>query len=285
MSMALMARTRVLPCLVAGLLLGGGLTFSLSGLAQDQRVVAAEAAAEQMLPPEARVIGSQALDPSTADVLVDYRAQVIQVRMRQTESGWQQDLNATLLQGAEDLQQALAQGISVAPAFGQAPESLLETTTTSTSLIPPTDINEATRRALDRAGRSNPFAPLDEIVPTTPDDLVLPPIGLPADVEQPDVVELPPLPTEEPPPSFATPTPDPAAFARSVAVTGIVRIDGESYTLLDADGQEPAVVQTGQNYQTARVAQISSENREVVLSEGGQFVSKPISASVLTEAP
>lgn len=288
MSIALLARNGFLPCMIAGIVLAGGVT--LSGRAQDQRVTAAEAAAERLLPPEATIVGSQALAPSTAEVLAEFRGQLIRVQMQQTGSnGWQPDMSATLIQGAEDLQQLLAQEGPVA-SFGQAPaESLLDSTSASTTLIPPVNIEEATRRALDRAGRENPFQPLDVFVPPPAPtgqfpggQTSLPPIAAPPPVE------LPRLPDPESasiPPTLATPTPDPAAFARTVAVTGIINIDGESFAFLNASGQDPAVVGTGDTYQSAQVTQISPQDREVVLSEGGQFVSKEISASVLTEAP
>ncbi len=289
MSMALLARKGVLPYLIAGVVLGGSLGLSLSGWAQDQRVTAAEVAVEQALPAGATIIGSEALDVDTAEVLVDYQGQRIQVRMQRDQAGdWQQDINATLIRGAQELQLLLAQDGSV-PAIGQAPdsESLLETTTSSTTLISPTDIDEATRNALNRAGRRNPFEPLDEIV-ISPTEAEIPDITLPPIDQPPPPVALPPLPTpgEDPAPiPVATPTPDPAAFARMVDVTGIIQIDGESFAFLNASGQEPAVVRSGDNYQSAQVTQISPRTREVVLTEGGQFVSKPISASVLTEAP
>lgn len=284
------ARNGVLPYLMAGVVLGGGLGLSLSGWAQAQRVTAAEGAVEQALPPGASIIGSEALDPVTAEVMVDYRGQVIPVRMQQDDAGeWQQDVQATLIRGAEELQLLLAQEESPLPAIGQAPESLLETTTSSTTLISPTDIDQATRDALNRAGRDDPFRPLDEFVPAAPTGIADGPITLPPidSVPPPPTVSLPTLPDPAPAPitPIATPTPDPAAFARSVDVTGIVQIDGESFAILNAGGQEPAVVQSGDSYRSAQVAQISAQTREVVLTEGGQFVTKPISASVLTEAP
>jgi hypothetical protein len=85
---------------------------------------------------------------------------------------------------------------------------------------------------------------------------------------------------------LSTPTPDPAAFARSVQVSGVIQIGRESFALISAPGTLPAVVQAGQNYQTAQVAKVSVPERQVVLSEGGETVVKTMqNTTVIVGAP
>ena len=132
--------------------------------------------------------------------------------------------------------------------------SLLDTTRAASVLIPPLDVAVETERALRSAGRVDPFVSLIE-----------------RDTEP---LPLPPLPGD----SLSVPEPevDPAAFARSVEVTGIMQIGTDLFALLQSGGSVPEVVPTGGIYQSARVASISVNSGEVVLEEGGERIVKMV---------
>jgi len=77
-------------------------------------------------------------------------------------------------------------------------------------------------------------------------------------------------------PGVATPTPDPARFARTVLVTGVMNVDGDIFALLASDQAVPGVVRRGDRSQTARVVSISLERQEVILEEGGITLSRRV---------
>ncbi len=281
--------------LMAGLLVAG-ICAGISPSASAQSVPAAEAAAQLLLPTDATIVESRLLNPNQAEILVEVRGQISPIVMEQVRPGqWQQDLQATLTRTAEDLQttaasQPVAQSV---PAIGQTGETLLEAARGSSQLIPPIDIDEATDAALQRAGRNNPFEPLNVVVqdleiatfnqdlPVIPDVPTIDTPILPLNFEDEPVEELPVIPQ----PTFTqpTPTPDPAAFAKTVELAGVIQIDNESFAIVSAPGDETTVVQTGESYQSANVDIISTPDKEVVLSEGGLQVTKSVDASVVVE--
>ncbi|MFS8797950.1 hypothetical protein NW824_00820, partial [Synechococcus sp. R60.3] len=159
--------------------------------------------------------------------------------------------------------------------------SLLQATQAASSLIPPVDREQETQRALSGAGRVDPFVPQNIRAPEP--QIVLPPLPPPPVLPPPGDGNGAPVAVATPIP---TPTPDPAAFARSVQVSGMIQIGGESFALVSGPGVIPAVVQAGQNYQTAKVAGVSVPERRVVLSEGGETVVKQMEdTSVIVGAP
>ncbi len=290
----MLAQRQAYSSLIAGLLLASTWLGS-SGLAQSQRVPEAETAAQILVPAGATVINSRRLGSNQAEVLVEIKGQISPIVMEQVRPGqWQQDLRATLTQTAQDLQSTASQPLVAesVPAIGQTSESVLESARGASRLIPPVDIEAETQRAIQNAGRLDPFQPLNEVevvevstldpfeipaptilVPPPLQETILPPI--------PEIpVNAPPLP---PPPALPTPTPDPAAFSKTVELTGIIQIDNESFAIVSAPGSNSTVVQTGGTYQSANVDTISSPNQAVVLSEGGQQVVKSIDASVVVE--
>jgi len=157
----------------------------------------------------------------------------------------------------------------------------LQTTQAASSLIPPVDREQETQRALSGAGRADPFVPQNVRAPEP--TLNLPPLPPPPELPPPGNGGEVPVAVTTPLP---TPTRDPAAFARSVQVSGMIQIGGESFALVSGPGVIPSVVQAGQNYQTARVAGVSVPERRVVLSEGGETVVKTMQdTTVIVGAP
>ncbi|MFS8827184.1 hypothetical protein NW870_03660 [Synechococcus sp. R50.1] len=309
---------RPLSCfLVAGLLLAGGVAFLaprwFPALANEQAVPEAELALRPLLAPGSRILSSRRLSDTEAEIWVESRGGTSPVIMRLNAAGtWEQDMSATLARGASQMQ-ALArqQTVNLPAGFGQtAPDqppppvpsllqslprllrplpdqppppvpSLLQATQAASSLIPPVDREQETQRALSGAGRVDPFVPQNIRAPEP--QIVLPPLPPPPVLPPPGDGNGAPVAVATPIP---TPTPDPAAFARSVQVSGMIQIGGESFALVSGPGVIPAVVQAGQNYQTAKVAGVSVPERRVVLSEGGETVVKQMEdTSVIVGAP
>lgn len=310
---------RPLSCfLVAGLLLAGGVAFLaprwFPALANEQAVPEAELALRPLLAPGSRILSSRRLSDTEAEIWVESRGGTSPVIMRLNAAGtWEQDMSATLARGASQMQ-ALArqQTVNLPASFGQtAPDqpppppvpsllqslprllrplpdqppppvpSLLQATQAASSLIPPVDREQETQRALSGAGRVDPFVPQNIRAPEP--QIVLPPLPPPPVLPPPGDGNGAPVAVATPIP---TPTPDPAAFARSVQVSGMIQIGGESFALVSGPGVIPAVVQAGQNYQTAKVAGVSVPERRVVLSEGGETVVKQMEdTSVIVGAP
>jgi hypothetical protein len=309
---------RPLSCfLVAGLLLAGGVAFLaprwFPALANEQAVPEAELALRPLLPPGSRILSSRRLSDTEAEIWVESRGGTSPVIMRLNAAGtWEQDMSATLARGASQMQ-ALArqQTVNLPAGFGQtAPDqppppvpsllqslprllrplpdqppppvpSLLQATQAASSLIPPVDREQETQRALSGAGRADPFVPQNVRAPEP--TLNLPPLPPPPELPPPGNGGEVPVAVTTPLP---TPTRDPAAFARSVQVSGMIQIGGESFALVSGPGVIPSVVQAGQNYQTARVAGVSVPERRVVLSEGGETVVKTMQdTTVIVGAP
>ena len=136
---------------------------------------------------------------------------------------------------------------------GDSEPSLFEVTNTVSGLLEPLDLVTETERALSGAGRTDPFKPANQ---TT---------SLPA---------LPALPnsSEGQVPLPTLPDTDPAEFARSVRVTGIVRVGTENFVLLESPNTVADAIPEGGFYETVQVASISVNSGEVVLQEGGQTV-------------
>ncbi|PIK86194.1 hypothetical protein SYN63AY4M2_06910 [Synechococcus sp. 63AY4M2] len=262
-----------------------------SALANEQAVPEAELALQPLLPPGSRILRSRRLSDTEAEIWVESRGGSSPVVMRLNASGrWEQDMNATLARGASQMQ-ALArqQTVNLPAGFGQtAPDqppppvpSLLQATQAASSLIPPVDREQETQRALSGAGRADPFVPQNVRAPEP--TLNLPPLPPPPELPPPGNGGEVPVAVTTPLP---TPTRDPAAFARSVQVSGMIQIGGESFALVSGPGVIPSVVQAGQNYQTARVAGVSVPERRVVLSEGGETVVKTMQdTTVIVGAP
>lgn len=273
-----MVNCRSLPFIATACLLGGAsLLVAPQFVSAQARVPAAETAVELLLPDGATVQGSRRLNASQAEVLVEMRGEISPIVMAEIAPGrWQQDMQATLNRGAEEMQRlAQSNQLPGAPAFGQTTgESLLQTSTSATTLIEPSDPEAETQRALGQSGRSNPFVPLDRF--EEPVDIAAPPIPVPDTLPT-----LPPIDDLDFPSPGSTaaldePQEDPARFARSVEVSGIVSIDGESFALMSASGAVPSVVQSGQNFESASVNSISAREKEVVLMEGGEVVTKSV---------
>lgn len=179
---------------------------------------------------------------------------------------------------------ALAAALVAIPQIASA-QTLLESSRFAAGLIRPLDSRSETTRALGRAGRVDPFAPLN--VTTPPDESV----ANQSNSRQPVVRQLPTRPgTRVVPPTTPGTTPpgqvavqpsepvdpevfiDPAEFARGVQVSGVITIGSESYALLSADNTLRDVVQTGEFYETAKVTNVSQFGRSVSLTEGGESV-------------
>ncbi|WP_457502065.1 hypothetical protein [Thermostichus sp. MS-CIW-15] len=260
-------------------------------LANEQAVPEAELALRPLLPPGSRILSSRRLSDTEAEIWVESRGGTSPVIMRLNAAGtWEQDMSATLARGASQMQ-ALArqQTVNLPAGFGQtAPDqppppvpSLLQATQAASSLIPPVDREQETQRALSGAGRVDPFVPQNVRAPEP--TLNLPPLPPPPELPPPGNGGEVPVAVTTPLP---TPTRDPAAFARSVQVSGMIQIGGESFALVSGPGVIPSVVQAGQNYQTARVAGVSVPERRVVLSEGGETVVKTMQdTTVIVGAP
>lgn len=129
--------------------------------------------------------------------------------------------------------------------------SLFEVTNTVSGLLEPLDLATETQRALRGAGRTDPFKPANQSTTTLPD---LPDFGASS-------ASLPPLPNT-----------DSAQFAKSVRVTGIVRVGNENFALLESPNTVADVIPEGGFYETVQVASISVNTGEVVLQEGGQTI-------------
>ncbi len=295
MTIRALAQHQSLYPVALGLLMAGS-AFLMSptvGLAQSSSAVpAAEAAARILLPRDAKIVGSRRLGPNQAEVLVDVQGQVSPLIMAESQPGqWQQDLQATLNRTASELQASLQTAeltTAPVPAIGQAEgETLIESTRGASVLIEPISKEEATERALSRSGRQNPFEPLNQVIeaapisnnpPTLPPPIpIAPPVSNPISADAiaptPAVAQIA---TPEPIIVEVTPTPDPAAFAKTVEVSGVIQIDNESYALVSAQGNLPAVVQSGENYSTATIQSVAARGPEVILVEGGEQVIKTV---------
>jgi hypothetical protein len=159
-------------------------------------------------------------------------------------------VSALLVGGPAIAQESSAASNAAAEAPPPVP-SLFESTRAAAGLIPALDIDRETARALQSAGRSDPFAPLNTIA-SAGETLPNPNSAVPS---------LPPITSS-----------DPASFARSVKVSGIVQIGGDVFALLSADGSIPEVLKAGDRYETATVSSVSLSTGQVVLEEGGQSV-------------
>ncbi|WP_017325614.1 hypothetical protein [Synechococcus sp. PCC 7336] len=151
---------------------------------------------------------------------------------------------------------AIVAGISWSEAVAQTPSgssSLLESTRAASDLIPPLDVEIETDRALSSAGREDPFVPLNTPSTSTSD--------LP--------FELPPLPPID---DVAAEPADPAAFSRGIRVKGLIQIGNDTFAVLEADGVVSEVVRAGDRFESARVASISVNSRQVVFEEGGETI-------------
>ncbi len=133
-------------------------------------------------------------------------------------------------------------------------QSLFEVTDTVSGLLEPLDLATETERALRGAGRTDPFRPVNQAVPATVPDPFL--TTEPATVSS--FPELPPI--------------DPAEFARTIRVTGIVQVGNETFALVESPNALADVIQEGGMYESVKVASISVHTGEVVLQEGGQTV-------------
>ncbi len=272
-----MVNCRSLPFIATACLLGGASFLVAPQFVSAQaRVPAAEAAVELLLPEGATVQGSRRLNTTQAEVFVEMRGEISPIVMAEIAPGrWQQDMQATLNRGAEEMQRlAQSNQLPGVSAFGQTTgESLLQTSTSATTLIEPSDPEAETQRALGQSGRSNPFVPLDTIA--EPVDIAEP-IPVPDTLPTLPAIEDLEFPSPDTTAALDEPQEDPARFARSVEVSGIVSIDGESYALMSASGAVPSVVQSGQNFESASVSSISAREKEVVLMEGGEVVTKSV---------
>ncbi|MEL7082987.1 MAG: hypothetical protein AAGM36_00680 [Cyanobacteria bacterium J06597_1] len=134
-------------------------------------------------------------------------------------------------------------------------QSLFEVTDTVSGLLEPLDLATETERALQGAGRSDPFRPVNQSAPA--------PISDPfaTTTEPATISNLPDLPAI-----------DPAEFARSVRVTGIVQVGNETFALVESPNSIADVIQEGGMYESVKVASISVNTGEVVLQEGGETV-------------
>lgn len=144
-------------------------------------------------------------------------------------------------------------------------ESLLDDSRFIDGLIPPLDPLAERARVASSTGRSDPFQPLN-IRPVQPPD---PPTV-------PDLPTLPNLddtPTISLPPSPPQPTPDPAEFAKTVQVAGVIQIGDDTFAVLSSESALSEVVGVGSRYETAFVSSISIAEGQVLLEEGGQTIS------------
>ncbi|MEM9567037.1 MAG: hypothetical protein AAF974_01925 [Cyanobacteria bacterium P01_E01_bin.34] len=140
-------------------------------------------------------------------------------------------------------------GDELAPGGSQ---SLFEVTDTVSGLLEPLDLATETERALQGAGRSDPFRPVNQVAPSSiPDPFI----------EPATVGDLPDLPAI-----------DPAEFARSVRITGIVQVGNETFALVESPSSVADVIEEGGMYESVKVASISVNTGEVVLQEGGETV-------------
>ncbi|MEM9153776.1 MAG: hypothetical protein AAGB13_01895 [Cyanobacteria bacterium P01_F01_bin.33] len=182
---------------------------------------------------------------------------------------------------------ALAATMVAIPQVASA-QTLLESSRFAAGLIRPLDNRAETNRALGRAGRADPFVPLN--ITTPPDTSVaegatVPPVVRPVTAgtsRRPVATSTTPV-TPANGNSSSSDTSgqvavepeifiDPAEFAKRVQVSGVVTIGNESYALLSAENTLRDVVQTGDFYETAEVASVSQFGRSVSLSEGGETV-------------
>lgn len=147
-------------------------------------------------------------------------------------------------------------------------ESLLDDSRFIDGLIPPLNPAAERARVASSTGRSDPFQPLN-IRPVQPP-------------EPPTVPDLPTLPTlpnisdNTPPftpPSPPEPTPDPAEFAKTVQVAGVIQIGGDTFAVLSSESALSEVVGVGSRYESAFVSSISVTEGQVLLEEGGQTIS------------
>ncbi|MGK7912417.1 MAG: hypothetical protein AB4050_13205 [Synechococcus sp.] len=129
-------------------------------------------------------------------------------------------------------------------------QSLFEVTDTVSGLLEPLDLATETERALQGAGRSDPFRPVNQAAPS----VII-------DFETEPTATLPDLPSV-----------DPAEFARSVRITGIVQVGNETFALVESPNSVADVIQEGGMYESVKVATISVQTGEVVLQEGGETV-------------
>ncbi len=152
-------------------------------------------------------------------------------------------------------------------------ESLLDDSRFIDGLIPPLDPLAERARVASSTGRSDPFQPLNirpvqpPEVPTVPDLPTLPSL--------PDISDsTPPMPPRPP-----EPTPDPAEFAKTVQVAGVIQIGGDTFAVLSSESALSEVVGVGGRYESAFVSGISVPDGQVLLEEGGQTISVVISDS------
>ncbi|MGK7907117.1 MAG: hypothetical protein AB4040_07805 [Synechococcus sp.] len=126
-------------------------------------------------------------------------------------------------------------------------QSLFEVTDSAVSgLLEPLDLATETERALRGAGRLDPFKPVASGGGSPPSS---------------ELIDLPPIPGA-----------DPAPVAKSVRVTGIIRVGNDTYALMKGPSGLAEVIAEGGMYESVKVASISVSTGEVVLTEGGETV-------------
>lgn len=184
---------------------------------------------------------------------------------------------------------ALSAAALVVPQVASA-QTLLESSRFAAGLITPLDSRTETTRAVNSAGRADPFVPLNVSTPPEPlpeETLVRGTVTRP----QPPSIQRPGI-----PPSTGSGSPsqpvavgtegaepvepevfvDPAEFSRGVQVSGVITVGGESFALLSAQNTARDVVRTGDFYETAQVANVSQFGRSVTLEEGGESVTASV---------
>lgn len=161
-------------------------------------------------------------------------------------------------------------------------ESLLDASRFIDGLIPPLDPAVERARVASTSGRNDPFQvmsirppvardpdPIPPLPPAIPQVRDNPPINsgstTPVTSNPPVSVPVPPRPPE--------PTPDPAEFAKSVQVDGVIQIGNDTFALLSSTTTVSEVVSVGGRYESAFVSGISLADGQVLLEEGGQTVS------------
>ncbi|GAB4214992.1 MAG: hypothetical protein OHK0012_14110 [Synechococcales cyanobacterium] len=157
----------------------------------------------------------------------------------------------------------------VASATLAQPTDLFSDTAVNIQLIDPVDPEQEKARAEAEAGRTDPFVPLNLTI-ATPTPLPPPPpiLTIPGENGEGTVIV------------DATPTPDPARFARTVLVSGVVSLDGDVYALVTGDQAVPSVVRRGDRFRTATIVGVSFDRQEVILQEGGITVTRRVDEPV-----
>ena len=147
----------------------------------------------------------------------------------------------------EDVEPGISTLTSDRESAGSNSQSLFESTDVVSGLLSPLDSSTETERAMQGAGRVDPFK-----VPVTQQSINPNDTGS----EDEKVISEPSGPN----------------IAESIRVNGIIQVGNEIFALVKSPSATTEAVQAGDTYESVKIASISVNSGEVVLQEGEDIV-------------